>query len=69
MPIQNMEETLQAAEKVLFLSFREKRGISLRFNCKKTKKSRFLASLGMTEMVGFSTAGLGRKVLDLYCGI
>src|ERR1700688_1985530 len=41
-------------KKYLILSFRAKRGISLRFNCKKTKKERFLASLGMTESVDYS---------------
>jgi hypothetical protein len=39
----------QAAEKLNTLSFRAKRGISLRFKYKKTKKERFLASLGMTK--------------------
>jgi hypothetical protein len=43
-------------KKCFILSFRAKRGISLRFNHKKTKKEGFLASLGMTEMVGFSAA-------------
>ena len=45
----NLAQAEQAAEKLNILSFRAKRGISLRFNCKKTKKERFLASLGMTK--------------------
>jgi hypothetical protein len=51
---QSKEDSLRKND--FILSFRAERGISLRFNRKKTKKERFLAPLGMTEMARFSAA-------------